>query len=312
MFSEHTGLDVWDDNEALQVKGSYHYLIPTATPDLMVATSRLIENKEEVSQENFNQLLKEWEMQKQTSGVMNCDYAYTKNLTTEQYETLGDALVKAGFEGEYPNRQYHFEDDYNWVFGVNNKNENWHGEDDSALFQNGRELSFEQFMQKLKSHSEEALIPAIGSSIAVNINSTEAPTSSSEMSLVQRITLAHKAAQNACQEAVEAYNKYKEAVDELKGEVGDGFKIEAVKWEDLFYTPVGCNMKDWRNWKVGDIVACIGENDEFEIGDLGVITQLEEDDYDGDIPVEVDNKWPSNYRDELDIEDIFKWVKRPQ
>lgn len=158
-------------------------------------------------------------------AVQNGDHVYTKGLSEEQYEKLGDALVDAGFTGEYPSNQYHKAFDSDWVFGVDTLGENCHSDDYSIDFRDGRALTFEEFMSNL-----------------------QPSTSPSEPSTVQRITLAHQACLSACNEAVQAYDTYSKAIEDLKTEAGKGFKIEELTWVDFVDVVRGAGPEDDGEW----------------------------------------------------------------
>lgn len=158
-------------------------------------------------------------------SVQNGDHVYTKDLSAEQYEILGDALVEAGFVGEYPKSDHNY-DDFSWSIGIRN-GENYHGY--AGAFKGGRTLSFEEFISNLQVTSE-------------------ASTNPPEPSTVQRIALAHKACLSACQEAVEAYNAYKQAVEDLKAEAGKDFKIEELTWEEFVDAVSNVESEDDGEW----------------------------------------------------------------
>lgn len=63
------------------------------------------------------------------------------------------------------------------------------------------------------------------------------------------------------------------------------------------------DMSNWRNWKVGDVVSVIGDEN-VDDGEHA-ITDIESSDYDGDLPIEAGGMWP-------DIRSaVVRFVSRP-
>ena len=140
-----------------------------------------------------------------------------------------------------------------------------------------------------------------------NTSVVETPTSDVPTSLVQRIALAHKAALQVCQEAVEAYNTYKELVGELKEDVGGAFKVEEVKWEDMFNIPVTLEELPLEEWEKGDIVECVEEGRTgFTVGNQYTLASIV--DNDGDVFVKEDDVGDHYYIQASKL----KWISRPQ
>lgn len=91
-----------------------------------------------------------------SSRSMKGKYVMVRGLDAVTYHAIGKRLVELGYEGEYPDNQYFddFQDDGEWVFGVNKYGSNYHGDKEGNAFYNGECLTPFQMLELLYTLSD--------------------------------------------------------------------------------------------------------------------------------------------------------------
>lgn len=95
----------------------------------------------------------------------------------------------------------------------------------------------------------------------------------------------------------------------------EGLMIQTNTKTAMQHYETAVDMSDWRNWKEGDIVEVVIDNDsDLPIGKQYPVSQIEKPGYKGGMPVMIKDEddceyWPEDSK--YDLRPVFKFVRRP-